>query len=198
MTASVEHSPFDPKKAVTFDLPNGQVHLVPGHVESDNGRAVIVPAAALDALAAAAGEPAARELGLSIGRSLGTRLSGRLDVRSGGLDEVVTELATEVALVGLGTLSLERWGRALVVCVSEVPLNGRPGDALITAAIEGLLSVATGREVRALLLAREGASLRVLVGKGASIERVAGWLAGGVAWGEALTRLHAPHEEAVS
>jgi len=202
MTAFVEHSPFDPKKAVTFDLPNGQVRLASGaddsHRETDNGRAVIVPAAALGVLAAAAGETASRELGRSIGRSLGARVHARLDVRGGSLDAVVTELATELALVGLGTLSVERWGRALIVCVSDSPLGGATGDALLAAALEGMLSSASGRELRTTPLAREGAQLRVLVGNVASIERVIGWLAEGVSWGDAITRLHAPREEAVS
>jgi hypothetical protein len=210
MSAFVEHSPFDPKKAVTFDLPNGQVRLTAGpsslvaedsHRGIDNGRAVIVPAAALGALAATAGEAAARELGRSIGRALGARVHDRLDVHGGSLDAVVSELATELAIVGLGTLSLERWGRALVVCISDAPLSGVAGDALLAAAVEGMLASASGRTVCTTPLARDGQHLRVLVGNVASIERVIGWLAEGVAWGDAITRLHAPTrvgEEVVS
>lgn len=192
MTAAVEHSPFDPKNAVTFDLPNGQVRLASGHPEADNGRAVIVPAAALAALAAAAGDGPAHALGRAIGESLGARVKARLDVSGGSLDAVLGELATELALVGLGTLSIERWGRALVLCVSDAPFATASGDALLAAALSAMVSAASGREVHTTPLARDGRDLRVLVGNGASVERVQGWLTAGVAWGEAITRLHAP------
>jgi len=189
----VEHSSFDPKKAVTFDLPAGQVRLTAG---SDNDRAVIVPAAALSAVANAAGETAARELGLATGRMLGARVAGRLEdpaaVREAALDRVVAELATELAIVGLGTLALERWGRALVVTVTDSPIEGAAGDALIAAVIEGMLASASGRDVRTLPLARTENLLRVLVANVASIERVVAMLRDGVSWGDAITRLHAP------
>lgn len=193
----MEHSSFDPNKAVTFDLPAGQVRLAAG---TDNDAAVIVPAAALSAVATAAGETATRELGRAMGRMLGARVSNRLEsparVRDASLDRVVAELATELAIVGLGTLSLERWGRALVVTVSDSPVEGAAGDTLLAAVVEGMLGAASGREVRTLPLARDGRMLRVLVANVASIERVIGWMNDGVSWGDAITRLHAPRTEA--
>lgn len=187
----MEHSSFDPKKAVTFDLPNGQVRLTQG---SDNDRAVIVPAAALSAVAAAAGETASRELGRTLGRTLGARIRERTgNVREAKLDDVLLELATELAIVGFGNLTAERWGRALVVVIDGAPLDN---DALLAALVEGMLAAASGRELRTTPLAREGSRLRVLVGNVASIERVVAWIAEGTSWGDAITRLHTPRTEA--
>jgi hypothetical protein len=188
----LEHSSLDPKKAVTFDLESGQVRLGAPEATSgsDSVRSVIVPAAALSAVISAAGEVAARDLGRALGRQLGDRLRGRLDVREASPDRVTTELATELALVGLGTLSFERWGRALVAVMASSPLEGNAGDALLAALLEGAISIATHRELRALPLSHEAGSTRFLLGNVASIERVIGWLAEGVSWGDAITRLH--------
>jgi hypothetical protein len=180
MNARVEHSSFDPKKAVGFDLATGQVCL------SDNERAVIVPAAALSAVIAAAGETAARELGRSLGRTVGGRVG---NVREQKIEDVVSVLARELAVVGLGTLALERWGRALVVTVSDA---GVDHDGFLAAVVEGMLAAASGRELRTHPLGREGSTLRVLVGNVAAIERVVGWLAEGTSFGDAIVRLHAP------
>jgi hypothetical protein len=193
MNPRVEHSSFDPKKAVTFDLPNGQVRLTEA---SDNERAVIVPAAALATVVAAAGETASRELGRSLGRTLGGRVAGRIgNVREAKLDDVLGELATELAIVGLGTMAIERWGRALVVAIDRAPIEN---DPFLAAVVEGMLAAASGRELRTVPLSREGTRLRVLVGNVASIERVVSWLAEGTAWGEALTRLHDPSKREAS
>ncbi|MGZ3417285.1 MAG: hypothetical protein ACXVEF_24455 [Polyangiales bacterium] len=157
---------------------------------SDNTRGVIVPAAALSAVISAAGEVAARDLGHALGRQLGERLRQRLDVREASPEQVTAELATELAIVGLGTLSFERWGRALVGVIAGAPFEGKTSDALLAAALESALSVATHREVRALPIARNEGRVRILLGNVASIERVVGWLAEGVSWGDAITRLH--------
>ena len=184
MNARVEHSSFDPKKAVGFDLANGQVCL------SDNERAVIVPAGALSAVLAAAGETAARELGRAMGRTLGGRLGS---VRDQPVENVVSLFARELAIVGLGTLSLERWGRALVITVSDA---GVENDAFIAALIEGMLASASGRDLRTHPLGREGSTVRVLVANVAAIERVVTWMADGTSFGDAIVRLHAPRAEA--
>jgi hypothetical protein len=195
----VEHSSFDPKKAVTFDLSAGQVRLAAG-TDTDTHRAVIVPAAALSAVANAAGETATRELGRTIGRALGARVADRLEnpaaVREAALDRIVAELAAELAIVGLGTMALERWGRALIVTVTDAPVEGMAGDVLLAAVIEGMLCAASGRNVRTLPVYRSGNLVRVLVANVASIERVVAWMGEGISWGDAITRLHAPRPEA--
>lgn len=186
MNARVEHSSFDPKKAVGFDLAAGQVCL------TDNERAVIVPAAALSAVIAAAGETSARELGLALGRSLGGRIG---TIRDDKVEDVVSELSRQLSIAGLGTLTLERWGRAMVIAVTGSAIDN---DPFLAAVVEGMLGTASGRDLRTHPLSREGETVRVLVGNVASIERVVGWLAEGTSFGDAIVRLHAPRDGGAS
>ena len=178
---------------VTFDLAHGQVQLGEGSHSNDSGRAVIVPADALAKLTQAAGEVATQELGRALGRTLGERVARRLSgtekVRESAPDLVTTELATELAMVGLGELGFERWGKALLAVVHNAPAGC---DRLLTAVLEGALGAATSREVRAMVVARQGDEVRLFVGNVASIERVLAWLGEGIGWGDAITRLHGP------
>lgn len=190
----MNHSPSS--HAVTFDLEHGQVRLA----GDDSGRAVLVPVAALIALVEAAGVEASRELGRAIGRQLGARLAARSPLRALSLEAAMTEIASELAAVGLGALFLERWGRALVVVVDGAP-RGEAGtspaivDALIGATLEALLSFVTTRTVACLPIARDGERLRILVASPARAEQATRWLQDGVSWGELISRLHTPHAE---
>lgn len=196
---------FDPSKAITFDLTSGLVHL-----EGAPAR-VLVPADALSALCATAGAEAAAAFGRALGVPMGRRLAGRFSasgasgtadaegasagVRAASIEAVVNHLGGELALAGLGSLGLERWGRALVLVVDHSPL-GAAGDALLEAVLEGALAEATGRAARTAALGREEARARFLVSGSAAIEKVRTWLARGVSWGEALARLHAQSDTA--
>jgi hypothetical protein len=177
---------FDPSKAVTFDLTQGLVHL--------EGARLLVPAAALLALAAAAGPDAravfTRTLGEAMGRRVADRLSGD-GVGAAAVDVVIEHLGGELALAGLGSLGLERWGRAVVLVVDHSPL-GAEGDPLLEGVLAGAIVAAAGRAALALHLGREGARARFLLGSAAGVAKVRDLLAGGVPWGDALVRLHAP------
>lgn len=180
---------FDPSKAVTFDLAHGLVHL-----EGAPAR-LLVPADALGALAGAAGPEAASAFGRTLGEAMGRRVASRLATAEGvgaaAIDVVVDHLGGELALSGLGSLGLERWGRALVLVVDQSPL-GAVGDALLEAALAGAVEAAAGKSVRTVLLGREGVRARFLVGGEAGAAKMKAWLAEGLAWGDALVRLHAP------
>jgi hypothetical protein len=179
---------FDPSHAVTFDLTHGLVHL-----EGAPSR-LIVPAEALGALARAAGPGATAAFGRSTGEAMGRRVASRLAAAGGvggaAVDLVVEHLGGELALGGLGALSLERWGRALVLVVDQSPL-GVEGDGLLEAILAGAIEAAAGRAVRALLLGRDAVRARFLIAGAAGVETVRAWLAEGVSWGDALVRLHA-------
>jgi hypothetical protein len=189
---------FRPDHDVTFDLAHGLVHL-----EGAPAR-VLVPADALCALCAAAGEEAAATFGRAMGRSMGARVAARLaplaeadeahpgeaGARAASIETMVDHLGAELSLAGLGSLGIERWGHALVIVVDHSPL-GAGGDGLLEAVVGEAVGAATGRPVRAVLLARDGARARLLMTNGAVAERVRGWLRSGVVWGEALARLHA-------
>ncbi len=185
--------PFDPSKAVTFDLSQGLVHL-----EGAPSR-LLVPAEALRALAEAAGPEAAAAFGRAMGEAMGRRAASRLGAGTGvqeaPVEAVVEHLGGELALAGRGSLGLERWGRALVLVVDQSPL-GAGGDGLLGAALSAALEAAAGREVRTLLLGRDAVRARFLVGGAAGVAKVQAWLGEGVPWGEALVRLHAPRGDA--
>jgi hypothetical protein len=182
---------FDPSKAVTFDLTHGLVQLqgAPGAPSR-----VLVPAEALVALARAAGAEGTAAFAASLGEIMGRRVAGRLAERGVGeaaVEVVVEHLGGELALSGLGSLGLERWGRAAVLVVDESPL-GAPGDALLEGVLAAAVAAAAGRLVHARLLGRDGVRARFLLGNLAAVDRVGAWLAEGVPWGEAIVRLHSP------
>jgi len=176
---------FDPSKAVTFDLTHGLVHL-----EGAPGR-LLVPAEGILRLARAAGPAAAGAFGRSLGDAMGGRVRSRLDAGVASIEAVVEHLGGELALAGLGSLSLERWGHALVLVMDQSPL-GAEGDPLIEAALGAAIEGTAGRSARAILLGREGVRARFLIGSHAGVEKVRGWLGEGLPWGDALVRLHAP------
>ena len=174
-------TPFDPTRAVTFDLTSGQVHL------HDKQTSWIVPSAALAQLCAAAGEEATRVFGRAVGEAMGRRLGDRLG-KDASVEAFATQLAGELAIAGFGALQVERWGKALVFAIDQAET---PSE-LTASVIEGALKAATSREVRCLRVAQEAQRSRFLVAGSAAIEQVQGWLAQGQSWGEALVKLHAP------
>jgi hypothetical protein len=91
--------------------------------------------------------------------------------------------------MGLGSLGFERWGRALVVTVVGSPLRGE-GDEMLAGIIEGALQRAFGRSSSVLPIQRDDALVRLLVVSKSTAERVRGWLASGVSFGDALARLN--------
>lgn len=180
----MSHPPFDPSSAVTFDLTHGQVHL------EDAPRRVLVPADALANLCAKAGDEALRDLGRAMGEPMGRRLSRRLGETSGATIQAVLEhLGGELSLLGLGSLGLERWGRALVLVVDQSPL-GEGADPLLASILEAALSAATGREPRCVVLERDGGRVRLLVVSEGTSAKVRSWLGSGTSWGDVLVRLH--------
>jgi hypothetical protein len=186
-------APFDPSKSVTFDLAHGQVHL-----DGAPSR-VLVPAAGLLGICAAAGADATAALGRAIGESMGRRVASRFaasaegsgGARAASLESVVDHLGGELALAGLGSFAIERWGRALVLVVDQSPL-GAEGDGLLAAVLESAVGEATGRSVRTGLLGRDAVRARFLVAAAAALQKVKGWLEEGSSWGDALAKLHAP------
>lgn len=185
----MNHVPFDPSKAVTFDLARGLVQ------QEGAPSGLIVPAAALVALAQAAGPEAsrvfARAMGEAIGRRVALRLAAADGVRAAVPAAVVEHLGGELAVTGLGSLGLERWGRALVLVIDQSPL-GEAGDALVESVLAGALATAVGESSSVTVLVREGARVRFLVTSRAGIDKVRAWLSEGISWGDALVRLHAP------
>jgi hypothetical protein len=179
---------FDPRTAVTFDLVHGLVAV------GDATAHVVVPAGALGVLCGAAGAEATVAFGRALGEAIGTRVASRLRTReaarAAAVEEVLEALGAEVAVTGLGSLSIERWGQALVLVVDHAPALGPHADELAAALLEAALRALTGRDARVGLLGREGGRARFLVASAAAIARVRAALAAGRGWGEALVALH--------
>ena len=199
-----EHAKFDPQGEVTFDLPFGQVHI-----DGAPSR-VMVPADALIALCESAGPQQVAELGRSIGDAIGRRMRQRLGgaagevdakqqaVRSAPFEQVIEHLAGEVALIGLGSVSAERWGRALVLVVERSPLtpadggDDMVGDSLLGDVLAAAMAAATGAQAQAVRLAREGDKVRFAILSPSSAGGVRSRIAAGHGWGDLLAKLHAP------
>jgi hypothetical protein len=175
-------SSFDPRDAVRFDLPHGSVRA-----GREGDRVLLVPAAALEDAVRSLSPEGVEALGRSLGSAIGRRAAARMsDPQSAPVDDFVTQLAGEAALAGVGLLSAERWGRALVVVVEDSPLAGPLLGPLVGAAIEA----SSGRRVWCALLSRDEHIARILVGSEAGVARIREWIASGLAWGEALVKLH--------
>ncbi len=173
---------FDPAHAVKFDLARGRVEI--------DGARALVPVDALVELCKAAGEEAAKDFGRRLGTEIGRRVASRLGDGAVGasLEAVVEHLGGELALTGLGSLSLERWGRALLFVVSGSPLGGS-GDALIAAVLEGALQRGMGRDASVVSLTRDDAQVRLLVVGAQGAEKARGLLDQGIVWSEVIARL---------
>jgi hypothetical protein len=173
---------FNPSGSVSFDLARGRVDCGGDHV--------LVTADALVDLCRAAGDEAVADFGRRLGTAAGRRIADRLgnDASGASLEEVLDHLGGELALLGLGSLGLERWGRALVLTIDGGPF-GQQLDRLLGAVLEGALQRAFGRDCHATKLMRDDRRVRFLIASPASASRVAGWLGSGVSYGDALTRL---------
>jgi hypothetical protein len=189
---------FNPSEAVTFDLAYGHVHL-----DGAPSR-VLIPADALVELCRAAGPDEVKKLGRAVGEAMGRRVAVRLAgsagdrsevVRKAGFEAVITHLAGELALLGMGALSAERWGKALVLIVDQSPL-GEAGDDLLGAVLETALESLVSAEARVLCLQRDGVRGRFLVAAPATAERARERLARGENWGSVLASLHRGGKEA--
>ena len=126
------------------------------------------------------------EAALLVGaRSLEGRLGGQAAVREAPIEAVVTNLGAELALGGFGALSLERWGRALVLHVGGAPLEAPEFYASL---IASAISRATGAAAYSTVLSTSD-GVRVLIASQSGAQRVRSWITQGVAWSVALTQL---------
>jgi hypothetical protein len=174
---------FDPTHSLEFNLDRGSVKL------SGSLERVLLPADALSALVRGADTETKRDFARRLGTEAGRRVAERLDAGANA-EAVVEHLGGEIALMGLGSITLERWGKALVVAVQGSPLRG-DGDEILAGVIEGALQRGFGRTAAVVPLVRDDSLVRLLIASPAAAERVRAWLGSGVRWGDALARLNA-------
>jgi hypothetical protein len=177
---------------VRFDLASGSVRAGEGE------RLVLMPTSALQQLGKSAGVDVACGLSRTLGAAAGMAVLARFGtsdaVRAAPLEAVLEALGAELALSGWGAVSLERWGRAMVMRVEHAPVEE---EQYVAALLEGALRESTGRAVRCLPLGKDGAD-RYLVAGDRAYGRARDWLAEGLRWGEVLTRLQQADGQAAS
>ncbi len=171
---------FDPTGAVRFDLKTGSAS------DAHGARLVLVPSEALELLSS----EALAAIGLEIGRACGARVSSRLGgddgVRSSSLEVAIAHLSGELAVAGVGAVHIERWGRAMVAIVSNPSISD---DAFVGSVLSGALSAASGRDVAASALGREGNEARYFLGSAATVARADELVASGKAYAEVVAIL---------
>jgi hypothetical protein len=124
-----------------------------------------------------------RDLGTGMGKRVADRMGGHGKVRDASFEAVVNELASEIALAGLGALGIERWGRALVVDLTGGPLAHQA--EMLAGLVGGAISAATGANASAVSVG-DG---RYFVGTQRSCDRLRDLITHGMAWSEAIARM---------
>jgi hypothetical protein len=182
---------FDPALALKLDFDQGQVTL------RGQGPCLVVPKGALLDLLSNAGEEATSNFGQQLGVEVGRRMMEKLgsSIEAASIECFVEHLGGELALLGLGTLAIERWGKALVLVIEGAPA-GTTGAALVSAVIAGALQRSLSRDTAVIELMKGDNTLRLLVVSSSAGAEVKQWLAEEVPWGSVLTRLHAPRGNA--
>ena len=173
---------FDPTHSLEFNFDRGTVKL------GGESHRVLVPADTLASLFRGADADTRKDFAYRLGTEAGRRVGERID-GTASITAVVEHLGGELALMGLGSLGLERWGRALVVTVVGSPLRAE-GDELLAGVIEGALQRAFGRSSTVLPIQRDDTLVRLLVVSKGTAERVRGWLDTGISFGDVLARLN--------
>ncbi len=140
--SAIESRGFDPGGYFAFDLGRGAVHTRHGE------RVLVLASDVLGPLVSTAVRQgdltAVRMLGKRIGEDATRSLGG--EVKGATPEAVITHASGMLSLLGWGTLSLERWGLALVLALEGAP----PLDAErlgLAALLGGVLTTLGGRDV---------------------------------------------------
>lgn len=173
---------FDPTRAIVYDLARGQLH-------DDEGAARLnLPVHLLLRLCEHAGPEGAMEFARALGEDLGRRITDRLGEAGASADiQAWTEhLGGQVALVGLGDLAVEQWGRALVLRVSGAPAGL---DRLLESVLEGAIQRGLGRHVSLVGFTR-AEQIEFLVLSPEAAQKARGMALNGAGLGQVIEDLH--------
>ncbi len=175
---------FDPSSSVAFDLARGQVFL------DKSAARVLLPAEALAQLLPELEDAAVRDFGFSIGAEMGRRLAARLGEQLPLASPAVflEHLGGEWALSGMGSLGMERWGRALVFTLGDSPWDAR-ANVFVASVLRGALQRGLSRDVAVVPAGNEDGKLLLLVVSPDTQGAVAEWLASGQSWNAIAARL---------
>lgn len=136
------------------------------------------------------GEGALAKMGAAIGHAAGQRIVSRLGAAEGvcgaPLEIALSHLAGELAIAGIGTMQVERWGRAMVVVISNASIED---PVFLGSLLGGALSSASGREVAASSLGGQGGDKRFFVGAPGTSQRVRQFVEKGLTPADVLAAL---------
>lgn len=169
-TASPPVGGFDPGEYYAFDLARGAVHTRHGE------RVLVLSADVLGPLVSTAARhgdlTAVRGLGKHIGDDASRSLGG--EVRRATPEAVLTHISGTLAVLGWGTLSLERWGAALVLSLQGAPVLDAERLGL-AALLGGVLTSVGGQDVACVPIAGQVGGARFLIVHPGVAETVWGW-----------------------
>ncbi len=184
---------FDPAQALKIDLSRGQLSLM-----GSSGRVLVPIDGLIDLLAASSNEVVAA-FGAGMGTEIGRRIADRLGsaIERASIELYLEHLGGEIALTGLGNLSVERWGKALVLCIEG--LRAAAGlESMVLSLIEAAVQRSLSRDVAVTLLSKGDGLLKLLVAGRHAQAQVEQWLSSGLSYGDVLTKLHQSTSEQAS
>jgi hypothetical protein len=178
-------STFDPAQALRIDLARGQLTLL------GSGDRMLVPLESLIDLLAASDHDAIAAFGASIGTGIGRRITDRLgaSIEQASVELFTEHLGGELALCGLGSLSVERWGHAMVLAIEGLK-DSAALELLVSALIEAALQRALSRDVSVVSFGRKDNVLRLSLLSHHAKDLVESAMTTGKSYGEVLTLLH--------
>lgn len=180
----------DTSAPLRFDLNRGRIH------NREGDAFLLLPISVMSELCRSLSEDSLVSFGYAVGTEIGRRLASRLNDGSGSVAEIVTEVGTELATAGLGTLGVEIWGKALVFTLKDTPLSfgGMEtvdrADPLLGAILAGILMRAFSRDANVVALGRSHGLARFVVCSLSTSEQVESWVSSNLSSIEVLARLN--------
>jgi len=184
---------IDPEGYFRFDLEKGDLSY------RDGGRLLAYPFEALRKVLETGLGSIRKTLPYSIGLHLGEECGRRVKSALGAdfmdsdtsPEQFLAHLNAVLALHGLGMVSLETWGEALLVDWQIEPAAALHVVEFQEGVLAGVLSAATGEPFEAASVDEDGKSMRFLAGSTAIVDMTKIWLGEGCGLGEIVDRLHA-------
>ena len=131
---------FDPTRAIVFDLARGQLR------DSEGARRLNLPNDLVLRLYRESAPEVRRDFAQALGTDLGRRVSDSFGsaVRAESVEAWTEHLGGQLALIGLGNLRVERWGKGLVLRVEGSPVETAQ---LLKEVLSGALQRGLGGEI---------------------------------------------------
>lgn len=173
---------FDPTRAIKFDLARGQMR------DDEGNPRVNLPAHVVLRLCEQAGESAQKDFALGLGSDVGRRIVERLGqtLTDASVEAWAEHLGGQLALLGLGDLGIEQWGKALVFIVDGAPAGT---SSLVGQLLGAAVTRASGRSVQLIAFEQESTISYLVVSAEAAL-RALDLMRSGAGLGQVVEQLH--------